>query len=114
VIHRHSGQYEAVLASERWRALRAEVIRRAGYRCACCSRGGPLDVHHAHGYRNLGKERPEELQALCHDCHTALHASRPWVNAGCVRTLLWVVITAVALRVAWLLALSVIHGLGVF
>lgn len=113
MIRRHTRQYEAVLASQRWRALRAEVIRRSGYSCACCGRGGPLDVHHADGYRNLGREQPEELQALCRHCHTALHASGEWVNVGCVRTLVWVVMIAVAMQVAWLLIVSVMRGLGV-
>jgi hypothetical protein len=103
-----------VLASERWRAPRAEVIRRAGHSCACCGRGGWLDVHHAHGYRNLGREQLEELQALCRDCHTALHGSRELVNVGCLCTLFWAVIIAVGMQVAWRLAASVVHGPGVF
>jgi hypothetical protein len=113
VIRRHSRQYQAVLASERWRALRAEVIRGAGYSCACCGRGGPLDVHHALRYRNLGREQLEELQALCRDCHAALHASREWVNVGCMRTLAWVVTIAVAMQVVWLLIAWAVGGLGV-
>jgi len=111
VIQRHSTQYEAVLASDRWRLLRAEVIRRAGYRCIACGRGGRLDVHHAHGYQNLGNERPEELQALCRDCHTAVHASRQLFNAGCLKVLLWIVLIAIAIQVMSWLIVSVMHGL---
>jgi hypothetical protein len=113
VIRRHSSEYEEVLASGRWRALRAEVIRRAGYSCARCGRGGRLDVHHAAGYRNLGRELPDELQALCRECHTARHASGEWVNVGCVRTLVWIVVIAIAMQVVWLLIASVVRGLGV-
>ena len=97
---RHSAQYEAVLASERWRQVRAEAIRRAGYRCIACGRGGTLDVHHARGYRNLGREQPEELQALCRECHDALHASRRALNAGCLRTLVWIILISVAIQLA--------------
>jgi hypothetical protein len=96
VIHRHSTQYEAVLASDRRRLLRAEVIRRGGYRCQACSRGGRLDAHHARGYRNLGRERPEELQVLCRECHAAVHDSHRVANAGWLKLLLWLVVIAVA------------------
>jgi hypothetical protein len=113
VIRRHSREYEEVLASGRWRALRAEVIRRAGYACARCGHGGRLDVHHAAGYRTLGREHPEELQALCRDCHTALHASSEWVNVGCVRTLVWVVMIAGAMQLLWWLLVSVMRGVGI-
>jgi hypothetical protein len=113
VIHRHSAEYDAVLASDRWRMLRADVIRRAGYRCIACGRGGRLDVHHARGYRNLGNERPEELQAFCRDCHTAVHATSQFANAGCLKVLFWIVMIAVVLRVMSWLIVSVMHGLTV-
>jgi 5-methylcytosine-specific restriction endonuclease McrA len=113
VIRRHSRRYEAVLTSQRWRLLRAEVIRCADYSCACCGRGGVLDVHHTRGYRHLGREQPGELEALCRDCHTALHSSRALVNGGCLRTLFWAVIIAVAIQAMWLVALFVIRSLVV-
>jgi hypothetical protein len=118
MIQRHSGQYDAVLVSDRWRAVRAEAIRRAGYRCVRCGRDGRLDVHHAHGYRNLGRERPEELQALCRSCHDWVHAQRRVFDAGCLGVLFWVVIIAIALEVAWWLASTLVtaalHHFGVF
>ena len=97
---RRSAQYEAVLASERWRQVRAEAIRRAGYRCIACGRGGTLDVHHARGYRNLGREQPEELQALCRECHEALHVRHHARRAGCLRTLVWIVVMSFAIQLA--------------
>ena len=96
----HSAQYEAVLASERWRLVRAEAIRRAGYRCSACGRGGTLDVHHARGYRNLGREQPEELQPLCRKCHEALHVRQRAQRAGCLRTLVWIVVISFAIQLA--------------
>jgi 5-methylcytosine-specific restriction endonuclease McrA len=113
VIRRHSEQYEAVLTSERWREVRAEVIRSASYRCQACGRGARLDVHHAHGYRHLGYEQPKELQALCRDCHTAVHASRQAVNTGCLKVLFWVVIIVITVEVISWLIVSVMHGLAV-
>jgi hypothetical protein len=112
-MRRHSGQYEEVLASDRWRVVRTEAIRRAGYHCIVCGRSGWLDVHHARGYRNLGHERPEELQALCRTCHDAVHARRQLVNTGCLKVVLWVVVIAIALQAMSWLIVSVMHGVGV-
>ena len=108
----HSRHYQEVLASDRWRGVRVEAIRRAGYRCESCGRGGRLDVHHAYGYRNLGHEDPSELQALCRTCHDTVHAQSQsqMVNAGCLKVLVWVVaITIVLHLISWLI-MSVIHG----
>jgi hypothetical protein len=113
MMGRDSRHYEEVLTSDRWRVVRTEAIRRAGYRCSVCGRGGRLDVHHARGYGNLGYERPEELQALCRTCHDAVHTQRQLVNAGCLKVLLWVVVIAIVLQaMSWLMA-SMLHGVGV-
>lgn len=109
----HSAEYTAYLESDAWRALRAETIRRAGYRCESCGRGGVLDVHHAQGYRNLGNEDPDELQALCRDCHDAAHVSIETNQFGCLRTLLWVAVITIALKLAWWLV-EMLHRAGVF
>src|SRR6266851_864525 len=104
MARQHSAQYTAYIESEHWRVLRAEVLRRAGHQCLACGRRGPLDVHHAYGYRNLGRERPEELQAVCRSCHDAVHGRGRWNDgdngAGCLRTLLWIAVVAIALQLA--------------
>jgi len=68
----HSPEYEAVLQSPGWRRRRSEAIRAAGRRCQECGAAGPLDVHHL-SYAHLGNERPDELLAVCEDCHGRLH-----------------------------------------
>jgi hypothetical protein len=80
-------------------------------RCVACGRGGILDVHHAYGYRNLGNERPEELQALCRTCHEFVHAQRQMVNAGCIGVLIWAVIIAIGLELAWWVISSLVTTL---
>lgn len=68
-------RYQRYLRSERWRVLRKQVLRRAGWRCECCGRRGPLDVHHL-TYERFGRESMGDLQALCRDCHDGVHAAR--------------------------------------
>jgi 5-methylcytosine-specific restriction endonuclease McrA len=65
-------RYQRYLRSERWRLLRKQVLRRAGWRCECCGRRGPLDVHHL-TYERFGRELLGDLQALCRDCHDGAH-----------------------------------------
>jgi 5-methylcytosine-specific restriction endonuclease McrA len=113
-MRQHSAQYSAYLESDRWHALRAEVVRRAGYRCKACGGGGVLDVHHARGYRNLGRERADELQALCRDCHDAVHARVETNPFGCVRTLMWVALITIAIELVWWLLVIPLHQAGVF
>lgn len=56
-----------------WQARRAATLARAGHRCqACGTRDARLDVHH-NTYENYGDERPQELVALCGDCHGTFH-----------------------------------------
>jgi hypothetical protein len=69
----HSEAYRAVLASDRWRWVRAEAVRRAGYRCERCGAPGRLDGHHWRGYRMLGHEAPEDVVMLCRACHNRAH-----------------------------------------
>jgi hypothetical protein len=69
----HSALYEATMRSAGWRRTRARTIRRQGRRCAWCRTRGPLEVHHLH-YQTLGRERPEDVVALCKSCHLRAHA----------------------------------------
>jgi hypothetical protein len=51
---------------------RVAVLGRAGNRCERCGRRRRLELHHRH-YNSQGRERPEDLYALCRDCHHASH-----------------------------------------
>lgn len=53
-------------------ATRKSVLTRAWGRCESCGRRAALDLHHLH-YRSVGEEKPEDLRALCRECHDAAH-----------------------------------------
>jgi 5-methylcytosine-specific restriction endonuclease McrA len=67
-------RYRRYLRSAHWRALRKQVLRRAGGRCEACGRAGRLDVHHL-TYARRGNELLGDLQALCRDCHDKAHGN---------------------------------------
>lgn len=57
--------------------VRKAVLERAGYRCERCRAAAPLqhplwcglDVHHLHPWAQGGGSTPENLRALCVECH---------------------------------------------
>jgi hypothetical protein len=67
--------YTAYLASPEWQARAVAAKVRAGGRCMLCNSTGPLDTHHR-TYERVGDELPEDLVALCRDCHDGYHRWR--------------------------------------
>lgn len=53
-------------------ATRRAVNRRSGGCCENCGLMLPLELHHLH-YETVGWERPDDLKALCRDCHRSEH-----------------------------------------
>jgi 5-methylcytosine-specific restriction endonuclease McrA len=53
-------------------ATRRAVLRRADGHCEGCGEPRPLELHHLH-YDSIGREGPEDLAALCRDCHRGRH-----------------------------------------
>ena len=76
-------EYREYLKSDHWRAVRAEALKRAGYRCEFrylmlfrCPECERLEVHHKPGaYKRLGEERAGDLMVLCHDHHEQVTAA---------------------------------------
>lgn len=64
--------YVEYLKTEHWKALRSNMLRRAGFRCQLCNAAEPLDVHHR-TYENRGCESYQDLIALCRSCHEKHH-----------------------------------------
>ena len=60
--------YKQYLRSPQWDVKRAAAIKADDNRCRKCGRVGKLEVHHI-SYVRMGQERPEDLMALCPDCH---------------------------------------------
>jgi len=51
---------------------RIAVLERAKGRCEDCGGVHLLELHHVH-YRTAGEEEPDDLRALCRDCHYHKH-----------------------------------------
>ena len=75
--------YDAYLASEAWRAKRAEALRRDKGVCQGCRARQATQVHHL-TYAHLGDELLFELISVCDDCHERIHGDRlqAWPGAA--------------------------------
>lgn len=71
-VSENSGRYW-YLQTSHWSTIKQFVLRRANHRCELCGVSTALHIHHLH-YSNIGNERPEDLVALCKNCHKATHA----------------------------------------
>ena len=60
------------LHSPEWASKRKLALARAHYHCEMCHAETNLHVHHI-TYKNLYREQPSELIALCPSCHTLVH-----------------------------------------
>jgi hypothetical protein len=67
-------KYEAYIVSEAWRAKSNECKQSAGYKCQNCG-GRAEDTHHK-TYERLFNELPDDLEALCHYCHSVIRHGR--------------------------------------
>lgn len=64
--------YREYMLSPQWAVKRKAVVARAGHTCQRCGRRNcRIEVHHL-TYVRLGQERPEDLIAVCMDCHRLL------------------------------------------
>jgi len=69
-------KYDAYIHSPGWRVFRLGVFAMRGAKCERCGRTqGRLDLHHLN-YHRLGRERAEDIQILCHDCHKKAHSHK--------------------------------------
>ena len=60
--------YSLYTMSKHWKWVRAQIIRRDGFKCVLCSSRINLHVDHIH-YPGFGNEKPSDLQTLCELCH---------------------------------------------
>lgn len=66
-------EYQTYLASPEWAEKRTQALVRTGGKCSICPRKA-TEVHHL-SYRNIGNEAPDDLMAVCRECHCAIHGS---------------------------------------
>lgn len=65
--------YAEYLKTPHWQALRDQTLARYGHRCAICNTDkNPLQIHHR-TYVRKGMELPEDVIALCNQCHKLFH-----------------------------------------
>lgn len=70
-------EYEAYLKSEKWKALREECFRLAGYQCEYCGAVSQLSAHHVRYPKGGFKyDSVENLVAACSRCHGINHGIR--------------------------------------
>jgi 5-methylcytosine-specific restriction endonuclease McrA len=67
--------YNAYLRSAEWKMKREGVLLRSQGRCEKCDKRLPIQVHHL-TYERVGNELPEDLAALCFDCHRPIHPGK--------------------------------------
>ncbi len=64
--------YAEYLRTAHWQRIRSLALEAAGRACELCSATESLEVHHR-TYERLGFERPDDVIALCRDCHGDHH-----------------------------------------
>lgn len=87
------------IATDRWREMRLQVLKRDSYRCVSCStpvKSSEADIHHLLPRSMGGTDELSNLVTLCDGCHAAHH---PNLAGGLARR----VIERLAVRLArWL------------
>jgi len=67
-------QLRAYYDSEQWLATRQRILTERPL-CERCRSVASRQIHHR-TYVRLGHERPEDILALCRECHQAVHGRR--------------------------------------
>lgn len=70
--------YKAYISSPQWRA-RSRLYRNSHPNCELCGCADKfkLQTHHI-SYKNLGKEKDEDLMTVCKDCHKKIEAIKSY------------------------------------
>lgn len=66
--------YQEYLKSEHWKLLRGAKLQTSP-RCERCAAKTELEVHHRIYRQSWFDARVQDLQTLCHHCHTTHHAT---------------------------------------
>ena len=65
-------QYSTYLASDEWRECSRATIAAAGGICTYCCQRPAVQAHHV-SYARVGCEHPDDLRAICSQCHRQEH-----------------------------------------
>ncbi len=66
--------YHKYLQSEEWKTIRNQVIERDNGLCLHCKINPAQEVHHKH-YNNIYREKIDDLESVCSNCHREIHKS---------------------------------------
>lgn len=69
-------EYQAYLASPAWAWLREQVMVRANGQCEMCQKVPAVAVHHVRYPKVFADDHPDNLLALCSNCHEKTHGIR--------------------------------------
>lgn len=67
-----SKRYLSYIISPQWRTRRREHLELSDHWCEVCNQRPAIQVHHW-TYEHLGNESPQELCAVCVQCHWRIH-----------------------------------------
>lgn len=70
-------KYYEYLQSPEWNERRKAKLKEAGYRCQLCNSNGVKVAVHHRTYERVFNELPEDLIALCEQCHEKFHEKLP-------------------------------------
>jgi hypothetical protein len=71
-------EYAEYINSTAWKRLRDAKIKQAGEKCERCNKSKwsvKLEVHHKN-YEHFKREKLDDLEVVCHDCHTGADKER--------------------------------------
>ena len=66
--------------------VRKALKERANGKCERCGKLGLLELHHIKSWRSGGSSELDNLELICHDCHTNLKIAN-WQSMGKFKTL---------------------------
>lgn len=76
-IKKDKQQYYNYLRSQQWMDKRKLALDFYGNNCGLCGSKFNLQVHHRN-YKNIFKERMEDLMLLCESCHHRFHKKKSY------------------------------------
>lgn len=65
-------KYREYIRSRQWEIRKLVFYKKNKKECVICKATYKIGLHHI-SYKNLGKEKDEDLVALCWNCHTTFH-----------------------------------------
>lgn len=65
-------RYVDYIVGKEWREKKIKFFNKYGKKCFACNSFKNINVHHL-TYRNIGKEKDEDLVVLCRCCHEEYH-----------------------------------------